>query len=80
MYLEVEDSSFVPFGTMTPTTHTVKVLHRPQKREMVKGGVPRKGKWSKGGIPPLFLVKRGYRKNTAAGGAPTCPKLPQFQF
>ena len=35
----------------------------------------------KGGyIPPAFVVKRGYRQNTAAGGAPMCPKLPQIQF
>ena len=39
-----------------------------------------KGQWSKGGIPPYFLVKRGYRPNTTAGGARTCHRLPQIQF
>ena len=34
----------------------------------------------KGGIPPAFLVKRGYRPNAAAGGARTCPRRPQNQF
>ena len=34
----------------------------------------------KGGIPPAFVVKRGCRQSTAAGGAPTHPKLPQIQF
>ena len=38
------------------------------------------GKWSKGGIPPAFEVKQGYRQNTAAGDALTCPKLAQIPF
>ena len=38
------------------------------------------GQWSKGDIPPAFPVKRGYRPNTAAGGARTFPRLPQIQF
>ena len=42
--------------------------------------VGKKIKWSKGGIQPSFVVKRGCRLNAAAGGAPTCPKLPQIQF
>ena len=33
-----------------------------------------------GGIPPAFVVKRGYGQNTAVGSAPTCPQLPQTQF
>ena len=39
----------------------------------------KKGQWSKGGILPSFLVKRGYKPNTAVGGARTCPRLPQIQ-
>ena len=38
------------------------------------------GQWSKGDILLAFLVKRGYRPNTAAGGARMYPRLPQIQF
>ena len=36
--------------------------------------------WSQGGIPLAFLVQRGYRPKTAAGGARTCPRLHHIQF
>ena len=34
----------------------------------------------KGGVSPGFLVKGGYRPNTATGGARPCPRLPQILF
>ena len=38
------------------------------------------GNGQRGGIPPPFSAKRGYRQNKPTGGAPTCPNLPELQF